>query len=46
MDRLEGLSQEEVAKNDPRGQANKVTIKTEKMCRADHSRQMSLPTLI
>ena len=39
MDRLEGLSQEEVAKKIQEGKQNKVTIKTEKSNWADHSRQ-------
>ena len=39
MVRLEGLSQEEVAKKIQEGKQNKVTIKTEKKYWADHSRQ-------
>ena len=39
MVRLEGLSQEEVAKKIQEGKQNRVTIKTEKSTRADHSRQ-------
>ena len=39
MVRLEGLSQEEVAKKIQEGKQNKVTIKTEKSIGTDHSRQ-------
>ena len=45
MNRLEGLSQEEVAKKIQEGKQNKVTIKTEKVLGRSFE-TMSLPTLI